>query len=483
MTKLTRRHALMTSALSAPLLLWPHGRVSAQIAETPLAGTSEDERIALEAYTYGYSLITTEVTRVQMTNVSAPEGLHAPMETFMNVKRYPPADFHAITAPNADTLYSIAWLDLGKEPIVFSHPDMGKRYFMFPMYSLWMPVVETPSSRTTSGKAANFLVTGPGWSGQVPAGMTEIKSPTRYIVILGRIYANGTDADYTAVNALQAELKLTPLSIFGKAYTYQAPPVDPNPGYSMTDKPQTVILGMSAADYFNRMARLMGSIAPPAREDAPMLARMARIGIVPGQKFDPAKLSPAMQASLKDLPHKTLVQIEAHREEIGVHVNGWVIARDLGQFGTDYMKRAVVAAFGWPSNLDKDAVYPYAETDSTGQPLNGAHAYTVTFPAGQTPPVSGFWSITMYEIDKGWWFAPNPLNKFTVSARDNLKTNADGSTTLYFQNQSPGADKQSNWLPAPKGDFLLMLRMYWPKEGDPSILNGSWAPPHVIKAS
>jgi hypothetical protein len=142
-----------------------------------------------------------------------------------------------------------------------------------------------------------------------------------------------------------------------------------------------------------------------------------------------------------------------------------------------------VAAFGWPANQELDAVYPYTEVDSTGQKLSGANKYTLTFPKDATPPVKGFWSITMYQIDQGWWFVPNALNKFTVSMRDNPKFNADGSLTLYFQNESPGADKEANWLPAPKGDFIPMMRMYGPKDGSPSILNGSWKPPAVVKVN
>jgi hypothetical protein len=221
--------------------------------------------------------------------------------------------------------------------------------------------------------------------------------------------------------------------------------------------------------------------SPPAPEDAPMLARMAKIGLIPGQPFDMAKLDPATQAALKDLGKTALQRIEANKDSLGAMVNGWVVTKGLGVYGTNYMKRAVVAAFGWPANLPQDAVYPYTEVDSSGRKLSGANRYTLTFAKGKTPPVDAFWSITMYEIDQGWWFVPNPLNKFTVSPRNNLKPNADGSVTLYFQNETPGADKEANWLPAPKGDFIAMLRMYWPKETDPSILNGTWTPPAVAK--
>ena len=206
-----------------------------------------------------------------------------------------------------------------------------------------------------------------------------------------------------------------------------------------------------------------------------------RIGIVPGQPFDLKKLDPAIQAALADTPKRALAKIEANKNILGEMINGWVVTKGLGTYGTDYLKRAVVAAFGWPANQQKDAVYPYTEIDSKGQKLTGAGNYTLTFPKGETPPVNAFWSITMYLVDGGWWFVPNPLNKFTVSPRNNLKYNADGSLTLYFQNASPGADKEANWLPAPKGEFIPMLRMYWPKENSRSILNGTWKIPPVVK--
>jgi hypothetical protein len=251
----------------------------------------------------------------------------------------------------------------------------------------------------------------------------------------------------------------------------------------MTDKPQKVILDLGTAGYFDMMAKLMCKDAPPAAEDGPMVEKMAKIGIVPCEPFDMSKLDPAVQDALKDLPQTALQKIEAGKPSLGVVADGWNISKGLGRYGTDYMKRAVVAAFGWPANLQEDAVYPNTEIDSDGAKLTGANKYTLTFAEDATPPVNGFWSITMYEIDQGWWFVPNKLNKFTVSPRNDLKYNDDGSLTLYFQNESPGADKEANWLPAPKGDFLPMLRMYWPTETAPSILNGSWAPPKIVKAN
>jgi hypothetical protein len=460
------------------------GSISFPVKAESLSPT-EAQQIAEDAYNYGYSLMTTEVTRVQMSNVPKLAGLTGPMGQFINVPRYPPADYRGVSAPNADTLYSIGWVDL-TEPQVFSHPDMGSRYYLFEVTDLWMTDSKSsPSTRTADGKAANYLFTGPGWNGEVPAGMKHFPIATRYMVILGRTYADGTEQDYKAVNALQAQYKFTPLSAWGKPYTPVALPVNPNPGFSMTDKPQTVLLAMGTEGYFNLMAKLMGSDAPPPPEDAPLLARFASIGFEPGKPFELSKLSPNVQAALKGIPESALKKIEANQNALGEKVEGgWVVTKGLGSYGPDtYLKRAVVAAFGWPANQQADAVYPYTQVDSTGQKLTGANKYTLTFPKDEAPPVNGFWSITMYEIDKGWWFVPNALNKFTVSMRDNPKLNADGSLTLFFQNESPGADKEANWLPAPKGEFIPMLRMYYPKASAPSILDGSWKIPPVVKVS
>jgi hypothetical protein len=469
-----RRHLAPTAAAALAVAALG-GPAAAQDAKV-----KEAVDIATDAYVYGYSLVTTDVTRIQMSNIPAVEELRAPMNQFANIKRYPPADYRGVSAPNADTLYSLAWLDL-KEPQVFSHPDMGKRYFLFPMVDLWMTIFNSPGTRTTGQKAGNFLITGPGWKGEVPKGMQHIQSATRYMVILGRTYADGTDADYKAANALQAQYKITPLAAWGKPYTPKAPPVDPNPGISMTDKPQAVIMAMGTEGYFNWLATRMCEAAPAYPADAPMLKRMATIGIEPCKKFELAKLDPAVQAALKTLPEDALKKIGANQKSLGIEKDGWLMTIGLGQYGTDYMKRAVVAAFGWPANLQYDAVYPYTTVDAKGETLSGANKYTLTFAKGQTPPVNAFWSITMYMIDQGWWFVPNPLNKFTVSPRNNLKANADGSITLYFQKDSPGKDKESNWLPAPEGEFIPMLRMYYPKTKDPSVLDGSWVPPRIQK--
>ena len=207
--KFTRRSSMqvaLASGVAAATGLTTTRRTYAQSLSP-----AEAQQIAVDAYVYGYSLITTEVTRVQMSNVPKAEGLHAPMNTFSNVPRYPPADYRGVSAPNADTVYSLAWLDLA-EPQVFSHPDMGKRFYLFEMTDLWMTDFETPGTRSEGEKAANYLITGPGWKGQAPAEMKHIPVATRYMVILGRTYADGSEEDYKTVNSLQAQYKITPLS-------------------------------------------------------------------------------------------------------------------------------------------------------------------------------------------------------------------------------------------------------------------------------
>ena len=358
----------MPSLRTAPAFLASRRPALAQVSDAPSAPRSAVQQIAIDAYVYGYSLMTAEVTRVQMSNVAEATGLHAPAGRFVNVKRYPPADDRAVFAPTADTLYSVDWVDLS-EPQVFSHPDMGDRFFRFEMTDLWMTDFASPGLRPAGGKAGSYLLTGPGWNGTAPAGTTRIKCATRVMAILGRTYADGSEQDYTAVKALQAQYAIVPLSAYGKPFTYKAPPIDPNTGYTMTDKPQTVLLDMPVETYFDTLARLMAGAAPPAAEDAPMLARMARIGLVPGKRFDMSALSPRNREALKQVPRLALQQIEDHRDMLGSMVDGWMITKGLGVYGTDYMKRAVVAAFRWPANLQADADYPCTELDSEGEAL------------------------------------------------------------------------------------------------------------------
>jgi hypothetical protein len=208
-----------------------------------------------------------------------------------------------------------------------------------------------------------------------------------------------------------------------------------------------------------------------------MVATMAKIGVVPGQDFDPAKLNQEQSAAVQAAPRPAQAAIMGLLKEVAL-TNGWSVFTKLGVYGTDYRLRALVTAIGLGANRPQDAIYPIAAVDADGKPFDGANRYVMHFSAGQLPPVDGFWSLTMY--DGQYFFVPNKLNRYTLSARNALKHNADGSVDLYLQASDPGADKEANWLPTTQsGKFIPMLRLYWPKETPPSILDGTWKPPPI----
>lgn len=449
-----------------------------------MAALSADEaqKIAVNAYIYGYALITSDVTKGAFTNVTAPDPqtLQAPINQFVSLPQYPPVTYKGVTAPNADTLYSAAFLDVSKEPIIFSYPNMHGRYFLFPIYSEWTEVLAAPGKRTLGTGPQTVAITGPSWHGTLPAGITQrVSSPTGNVFIIGRVYAQATQTDYAAVHVLQKNFKLVPLSSYGKPYTPPAGTINPN-APSVKEKVRDIISAMSPQAYFNAMATSMAINRAVLPQDHTIVAEMAKIGLVPGRPFAMSALAPEVQKAIANAPKLAFAKIEALQAKPPTLTNGWNIKGAAGgKYGANYLQRAVVSAYGWGANQPQDATYPIAEADSTGAPFVGASVYAAHFAKGQTPPVNGFWSITMY--DSSFFFYPNPLNKLTVSMRNHPKFNADGSLDLYFSHTQPAHVTQANWLPAPAGKFILMMRMYWPKEHPPSILDGTWSPPPVIK--
>ena len=435
----------------------------------------DDFWLATDAYVYGYALVTMEMTRRVFTNVPKVEATRGPMGQIVKVRAYPDASYRDVTAPNADTLYTTGFFDVGKEPWVLSIPDMKDRYYLMPMLDGWTTVFQVPGKRTTGTGAQTYAITGPGWKGTLPAGVKEYKSPTSMVWLLGRIYCTGTPEDYAEVHKLQDECKLVPLSAHGKSYTPPAHKVDPS--IDMKTAVREQVNKMDAVAYFTLLCKLMKDNPPPA-VDAPQLAKFARIGIVPGQDFDASKLKADF---LKRIPEvsfdRIMLQFKVNKDV--KDINGWAFTTKTGIYGTDYLMRALVTAIGLGANRPQDAVYPTSQKDAEGRKYSGANKYVMRFPKGQLPPARGFWSLTMY--DSSYFFVNNPLNRYSISARQNLKSNPDGSTDLYIQKDLPGPDKESNWLPAPPGDFILMLRLYWPSEKSPSIINGSWTIPPARK--
>ena len=436
----------------------------------------------IEAYIYGYPLVTMELTRRVSTNVAAPEARRAPMGQFAKARSYPDASYKTVTAPNADTLYTQAWIDVSKEPWIVGIPDLDGRYALFPFLDGWTTVFQVPGKRTTGTEAQTYAITGPGWSGKLPEGVTEYKSPTGMVWLLGRIYCTGTPEDYAAVHALQDEMMLVPLSRYGKPYSPAPNKIDP-----MIDEKAAVrdqVHAMDAGAYFKLLAELLKT-NPPTPADAPMVAKLATIGIVPGQDFDLSRLDPAVAKGLARAPKPAQERIMGWFTA-GISagdnalINGWTFTTKTGVYGTNYIQRALVTAIGLGANRPQDAIYPTSEVDAEGQPYSGANRYRLHFEQGALPPAEAFWSLTLYNAD--YFFVANPLDRYNLSSRSPLNSNADGSVDIFIQHESPGKDKEANWLPAPTDRFVLMLRLYWPRERPPSILDGTWPVPPVTQA-
>lgn len=451
----------VTVAFSAMFPLASH----AQSAIT----TEQAHAIGVDAYVYFYPLLTMDITRKQFTNIEpGKEFGKGPMNTFVNVPQYPPADFKGVVRSNFDTLYSIAWLDLTKEPQVIAAPDTDGRFYLLPMLDMWSDVFASPGWRTTGTEAGQFLVTPPGWNGTVPAGLSHLPAPTPFVWIIGRTKTDGA-ADYAAVHKIQAGYTVTPLSRLGKAP--EAVSVKIDPGVDMKTPPKIQVDTMSAARYFAYAAELL-KVNPPHSTDQPMLAQLKQIGIEAGKPFDMEALAPELKAALQTVPEDAQALMKWKVPTLARVVNGWSMNTDtMGVYGNYYLKRAIVAQVGLGANLPEDAIYPLNIGDSSGKPLDGVNNYRLHFDKGETPPVNAFWSITLYDPDG--FQVGNSLNRFAVSSWMPFKENADGSLDIYFQNESPGKDLEANWLPAPKGPFNLTMRLYGPKA---EVLNGKWSP-------
>lgn len=466
-------HRAAAALLVAVSIATPGAAIS---DEVPSWDAIDAVSIAQDAYIYGYPLVTFDMVRQQQTNVATPDAEHAPMGQMIKMRTYPAVDNHCCAAPNSDTLYTEVWLDVSREPWVFSIPEMGDRYYMMPMLDGWSNVLAVPSARNTGGKPQTYAITGPGWSGTLPPGVTAVKSPTGIVWILGRIYSTGTPEDYAAVHALQDRFSVVPLSAYGKPY--RPPPAAVDPAVDMTTGVRKQVNSLDIDEYFSKFAQLMKTNPPTAR-DAPMVARMAKIGLAPGQDFDPSKLGLLDREAIRIVPKLALLEMGLHLKRAKT-TNGWLyFSKGVGDFGTDYLLRGTANLLGPGWNRPVDAVYPLSQHDADGDSFDGsAHSYVWHLDKDQMPPpAAAFWSLTMYDTE--FFFVPNLLNRYELGQRNKLITNADGSVDIYLQAAPPGVAREANWLPAPQGKFNLVLRLYSPREVPPSILDGSWTPPAV----
>jgi len=467
----TARHFISVIALLVLLLF-----SGAEVQAADEVSEQEAYEIGVEAYVYFHPLITMDVTRQVMTNLPAGQKTGVgPMNEFHHFRAFPDASFREVVRPNFDTLYSVLWLDLTKEPMIVSAPNTDGRYYLLPMMDMWSDVFAVPGKRTSGTEAAHFAVVSQGWQGDLPKGVTRIDAPTPYVWIIGRTQTNGPK-DYEAANKVQDGFLATPLSQWGKkavAVTFKA-----DPTVDMKTSPADQVLTMKADEYFSFGAELM-KIHPPHLTDWSTLARMKRIGIMPGNSFDFAKAPPAVQAGLKRAVPGGLKLMKDALPSIAPIVNGWQMnTSSMGVYGNFYLKRAIIAWIGLGANQPEDAIYPLNLTDVDGNPVETGQRYVLHFSKDELPPVNAFWSVTMYD-DAGFQVA-NKLNRFAIGDRDALKYNADRSLDIYIQPESPGKGKESNWLPSPaKGAPIgVTMRLYSPK---PQALDGRWVPPAISK--
>ncbi|MGO4326531.1 DUF1254 domain-containing protein [Cupriavidus sp. 2TAF22] len=444
-----------------------------QKVEAPKGASTQPDAtikaLSAQVFTYAYPLVLMDVTREVMT-------ARTPANTFAHKRSFPDATFTDVVSPNADTLYSSAWLDLSAEPVILSLPDTHGRYYLMPLMDGWTNVFASPGKRTTGTGKAVFAITGPKWTGTLPPDVKEIHAPTEMVWLIGRTQTNGKQ-DYAAVRQLQNQYRLMPLSAWqraGKTRGKAAPAAAPESSTADVETPPVEqVAAMDAQAFFTRFAELLPA-NPPAPADAAMVASIKKLGIVPGAPFSVTALEPSTARAVQEGATAALAGISGAARRGADTGAEWNIRRDLGSYGTAYGKRALVAWVGLGANLPADALYPSTRVDSAGKPLSGAKRYVMHFDKNQLPPTSAFWSLTLYNDKQA--FAANPLNRYAIGDRDRLKYNRDGSLDLVIQNARPPASQLPNWLPAPADGFNLMLRVYWPKQ---AMLDGTWVVPPV----
>jgi hypothetical protein len=435
----------------------------------------EAKEIAEEAYVFAFSMLEHYKTMyVQAVNANLPT-YRAPFNRFSHMRQLLGPEFTEVVGPNNDTLYSLAWLDLGTEPIVLSLPDFpDERYYVIQIIDMYAFNLEYIGARATGYQAAKYLFAGPGWDGPKPDGVDGLRrTEGRYLMLLGRTAVAGPE-DVPAISALQDQFSLTPLSAYlGKpasqaVSTPDFPPYDPEKAASI-----------SFIGYFNF---LLGQL-DPGPDELPLLERWAKIGVQPGKAFDAEKLAPEVREAVAEGVAAAHEKIKSESVRVGRNVNNWTLfAEGFGyrsMVGGKDLMRAAANMVGIYGNNPEEAYNFTATKDGNGEPLDASkHNYVIHFET--PPPVKAFWSVTMYKLPTVL-FVANPIKRYSIGDRTpGFKLGADGSVTIYIQHESPGSDKESNWLPAPDGPFALALRIYWPEQ---AILDGKWEPAPIKKAS
>jgi hypothetical protein len=441
---------------------------------------AETKAIAEEAFIYGLPLVMNYAVMYEYAVDKKSSQFKAPFNQINNMHRVATYEDTAIITPNSDTPYSLMFLDLRAEPIVLSVPAVEKPRY----YSVQLTDGNTYNygyigSRATGTAPGDYLVVGPDWKGDTPAGIKKVfSSTTPFTIVIYRTQLFNP-GDMPNVEKVQAGYKAQPLSAFlKKSAPTAAPKIDFLPATTEGIK----------NNYYEYLDAAL-QFVPESPEDKDVRAKIASIGIGPGKTFAFKDLSPEHRAAVVEGMKEGDEKVTKFLARGVKNINGWNIGSFFGDrayYKGDWLKRAAAAKGGLYGNDAAEATYPYTRTDATGETLDGSkHNYTLTFPAGQLPPVNSFWSVTMYD-GKSQLLIKNPINRYLLNSPmlPNMKKNADGSLTLYIQKDSPGADKESNWLPAPNDTIYLVMRLYWPKTEAPSILppgEGTWKPPGIAK--
>jgi hypothetical protein len=444
-------------------------------------GIEETKAIAEEGFIYGLPIVMNYAVMYEFAVDSKSSQFKAPFNQINNQHRVATYEDTAVVTPNSDTPYSVLWLDLRAEPMVISVPAVSKeRYYTIQLLDGNTYNYGYIGSRATGSDPGDYLVVGPDWKGETPPGIKKVFSsttPFSFSVIRTQLF---NPADMPNVEKVQEGYKAQPLSAFLKQ---PAPPAAPK-----IDFLPATTEGIKKNFYEYLDAALQ--FVPPSPEDKEVRAKLASIGIGPGKTFEFKDLSLEHKAAVLLAMKEGDDKVEKFMTSGMKNINGWNIGSFFGDrafYKGDWLMRSGAAKTGIYGNDAVEATYPYTRVDATGEALDGSkHNYTLTFPAGQYPPVNAFWSITMYD-GKSQLLIKNPINRYLINSPmlPDMKKNDDGSLTLYIQKESPGADKEANWLPAPNDTIYLVMRLYWPKTEAPSILpagEGTWKPPGIVKA-
>lgn len=426
------------------------------------------------AYVFAYPLVLFDATKKLVTHSPEPNPslMRAPINQFVHAKEIPAADLE-IPDVTMDTLYSSAFIDLSKEPIIVSLPK-SDRFYLMQMLDAWTEVFYSQGTRVNGNNPVNIALTGPNWRGTLPNGVQQVKAPGNFLWIIGRTEVNGA-ADYDKVHAQQDNYKLIPLSAWNKDYM---------PPKVLLTNPNEPILPIEQVDemddiyFFTKFLSLM-ALNPPHTDDTDIVSHLKTVGISPGQTIDPTKMDggqiSAISAGFRDAQQKLGAAIRKNREP----KTGWDLAiKNVGRYGTDYVTRAVIAFNAIGANLPQDAVFTSTSTDSEGKTLQGSQDYIIHIKKEDLPPTSAFWSLTMY--DNNNLLVQNDLLRYSLNSKSNLLYNPDGSLDIHLTYDSPQNDYERNWLPTPEGPFKLTLRIYSPGA---ALLDGSWTPPEIKKVA